>query len=213
MTTLNVEVDATIPADDASEDSGTVSISAGGFSWSPADTADWMGFRWRNVALPKDCSISAALMSVALGKAIGQINKADFKFWGEASDNAAVFAASSNNISTRTPTTAFFAWFDSTGYTQVASPEYYQIGDAATILQEVVTRSGWSSGNAIVIIGRAQGTALTDARVQMSDTRLTGWPWGARLAITYTENDSIHIKRRRSINRWKSEAPSEVLAW
>lgn len=213
MTTLNLEVDASISADDASEDNGTVSISAGGFTWFPAETNDWMGFRWRNVALPRDCSISAALMSIALGKSIGQVNKADFKFWCEASDNASVFAATSNNISTRTPTSASFTWFDSTGYTQVASPEYYQIGDAATLLQEVVTRPGWAAGNALVIMGRAQGSALLEARIQMSDTRVTGWPWGARLAITYTEDSLIHIKQRRSINRWKAEVPPEVITW
>lgn len=100
--------------------------------------------------------------------------------WYAADENdAAAPAASANNISGRTPTTATVAWSDTnvTGGTA----DFAATPDLATIIQEVVDRPGWASGNDILLIFASNGTG--SMRVGYRDGNAS---WAASLTIDYT---------------------------
>ena len=91
-------------------------------------------------------------------------------------DDAATFTTTNNDISGRTLTTAKVTWTATAMGTGVkASP------DIKTVIQEIVDRAGWASGNDIVIIF----DCLTNA-----NTRFASWDHASQAApsisIDYT---------------------------
>ena len=86
--------------------------------------------------------------------------------YGEDADNSAAYTEILNAISNRTFTTASVSWS--------SIPEWVSAGDELaaqktpdlkTIVQEIVNRSGWSSGNGMSIIFEPVGTAGDYSRV------------------------------------------------
>jgi hypothetical protein len=71
---------------------------------------------------------------------------------GEDSDNAATFTSSRENISSRTRTTAAVSWSPVPWTTVGEAGPDQRTSDIAVVIQEIVNRSGWSSGNSLVII-------------------------------------------------------------
>ncbi|MCL4867805.1 MAG: hypothetical protein KJ063_02455 [Anaerolineae bacterium] len=74
--------------------------------------------------------------------------------YGEAADNAAVFAATNGNISGRSNTTANVG----TGSLANVVTDQERQFDVTAIVQEIVNRSGWSSGNAMAFLLRDNGS-------------------------------------------------------
>jgi hypothetical protein len=67
-------------------------------------------------------------------------------------DNAAAFTTSSYNVSSRTKTTASVSWAPSSWNTVGTAGANERTPDIKDIIQEIVNRSAWSSGNSMVII-------------------------------------------------------------
>ncbi len=67
---------------------------------------------------------------------------------GENEDNPGAFAASSGNISSRTKTVASVTWNNLPAWT---GGDFYDTLDLSSIIQEIVDRPGWASGNAMAI--------------------------------------------------------------
>jgi hypothetical protein len=82
---------------------------------------------------------------------------------GKATDNAVTFGTSTGDISSRSRTSAAVLW---------APAPWPNVGDAglaqrtpnlAAVIQELVDRSGWASGNALVIIITGTGERVAES--------------------------------------------------
>src|SRR5262252_2862771 len=103
-----------------------------------------VGIRWTSLAIPKNATISAAYIQFVAKESQSEATSLVFRAQG--SDNAPTFAGTDLNVSLRTKTAASMSW----------SPVAWNAGDGggnqrtpdfSAVIQEVVNRSGWSSGN------------------------------------------------------------------
>jgi hypothetical protein len=113
-----------------------------------------VGIRWPGLAIPHGAAITNAYIQFAAREA--QSVATSLTFRAEASDNATSFASTSFNVTSRTRTTSSTAW----------APVAWNVGEAganqrtpnlAAVIQEVVSRPGWASGNALAIIVNGVG--------------------------------------------------------
>lgn len=154
-TTLNLQVGAS--ANDAWQNvSNVVSITASTVTID--DTTEHAGFRWLNVTVPSGATIDAATFTVQV---TGVANdEPQHQVRGEDADNAAVFTTASDSIDARARTTASTQW-NSADLGSVAN-DWWEWGapngsptagaNLNAIVQEIVDRAGWASGNAMVFI-------------------------------------------------------------
>ena len=93
-------------------------------------------------------------------------------------DNAPTFTTTAYNISSRTPTTAIIPWTITEQYTV----DYkYPSPDISSIVQEIVDRSGWTSGNSMAIMFSATGTNRREMEAYDGETAAA-----PRLVVEYT---------------------------
>ena len=81
----------------------------------------------------------------------------------EAVDNAAAFTTTARSISTRSRTTATVSWTPVAWPTAGARTADQRTPDLAAVLQEVVGRSGWVSGNALVLLVTGTGERIAES--------------------------------------------------
>ncbi len=113
------------------------------------------GFRFQNVAIPQGATIQRAYMTE---RNTGGLTGLSITAWGEASNNAATFTPA--DLPGGRPKTA-------ASVAHNAWPDYPEGIDLTTIVQEIVNRPGWVSGNALVIL--LENNDPTD------DTYITAW--------------------------------------
>lgn len=137
-------------------------------------TFDWCAFRIPNVTIPQGATIDAAAMDLYI------INTdAEFILYCEDVDDAAVFDGSSTDISGRTRTTA------SVTFSEVTGSNAQSLTGLDALVQEVVDRPSWSSGNAMVFIFERQTGA--DFRFRAQDNLTSDGPG---IDVDYTEAGS-----------------------
>jgi hypothetical protein len=142
-------------SDDARENSGTVGLTAGTINTSGLNQR--LGFRFTNVTVPQGATVTATGFGLYLTTTTAD-SPANATIHGHDTDNAATFTTSTNNISNRTLTTASHTY--SSSLTDVGVG-YWGV-DITSVIQEIIDRPGWASGNSIVIIVRgATGTNMT----------------------------------------------------
>ena len=116
------------------------------------DVAKWVygGIRFTNVAVPADATISNAYIQfTSSDEGYGTVTHT---IYGEASDNPSTFSGTSGNISTRSKTSASATWVPPSWTEANASGIAQRTADISSIIQELVNRPGWQSGNDIAII-------------------------------------------------------------
>lgn len=114
----------------------------------------WLGLRFQSIAVPQGATITEAYIDIATGddSAVSNDNedgRGEVRVWGHDTDDAATFS-SSNRIRNRSRTNANVTWSDSDHWHSYQ--EVKRSPDLTTIVQEIVSRSGWSSGNDMAII-------------------------------------------------------------
>lgn len=169
MTTLSLQVGAS--SDDARENSGTVGLTGTSINTSSIDKL--LAFRWTGVTVPKGAPVTSAIISFYVTSTANDTpNGASVGVQDH--DSAPTFTTASNDISTRS-LTGTVTWSGSNigaGWKTV---------DVTSLVQAVVNRSGWASGNALVVV--VQGVSGTD----LSITTWDGTPANAaKLDIEYT---------------------------
>ncbi|MCG8404495.1 MAG: hypothetical protein MI923_04770 [Phycisphaerales bacterium] len=141
VTTFEVRVNRS--KDDAEEDGGTWN------SKLELGQMDYVGFRFRNVNVPQGANITAAY--VEMRAADSNSENTDLTIFGQDADTTSEFSGSSS-ISGRPKTSASVTWNNVPNWT---SNQVYQTPELKTIIQEIVDRGGWSSGNSMVIMLRS----------------------------------------------------------
>lgn len=142
MPTINLQVAA--GSDDAFEGAtGTMNLAASSVGII-STLNQWAGVRFMGATVPRGATINSAALLVNINSTTNDTFDADF--YGEAADNPGTFTSSSGNISGRARTTA-----KKTVVAADVGAGWYSI-DVAAVVQELVNRSGWASGDAIVFI-------------------------------------------------------------
>lgn len=103
------------------------------------------GTGFTSVTIAKNSWIARATLETYCIKTL--YNSGKTTIYAQAADNAGTFGTTTNNISTRSRTTASVAW------TVTSAPTGWNSApDVAALIQEVVTRTSWASGNALNLI-------------------------------------------------------------
>jgi PKD repeat protein len=138
-------------SDDAEENaSGSMSLSSSDLELTQDSSTQKIGIRFANITVPRGATIRAAWIQFTSKETQSMSTALTIK--AQAIDNAPTFATSSGNISSRTAASAAVAWTPAawTATNEAAAVE--RTPDLTAVIQQVVGRSGWSSGNALAIL-------------------------------------------------------------
>jgi len=141
MTSFSRNVAAS--SDDAIEIAGSMTLNGATITLNANDR--WGGLFFDDITIGQGDTINTA--SITFPVSGGANDDPHFDIYAETTDDASTFTSSSNNISGRSRTTAKTTWnATGVGAGAVASP------DIAAVIQEIVDRAGWASGNGIAIL-------------------------------------------------------------
>lgn len=134
-----------------------------------------VGLRFTDVPLPPGAIIREAYIQFTADES--QTARTILEITAEAADDAAPFTTAARNLSSRTRTTLRVPW-EPPAWTAGQSNLAQRTPNLAGLVQEVVSRPGWVSGNALVFLITGTGHRTAD-----SFDKSGGAP--ARLSITY----------------------------
>jgi PKD repeat protein len=148
-------------ADDAEEASGgAVALSSSDLELVQDSNTQTVGMRWPSLAIPRGAVITAAWVQFTARESHSGATQLTFR--AQAADNAGLFTTATQNVSSRPRTSASVNWTPAAWAANAAGPDQ-RTPELKTLIQEVVNRSGWASGNALAIIvtGSGRRTALS----------------------------------------------------
>ncbi len=182
MATFTKQIDANIRDVDNTNNGGTWSVSTDGALniGNPGAVTRNISLRFTSVNIPNSASISSAKITfTALSTKSPNITNG---IVGVDEDNTAEFVASPEDTArTRTHTSASVSW---TGTINETTDSTFDTPDITTIVQEIINRSGWSSGNAMAFWLYDNGSSSGNYLSVYEYT--SGGSKQAILSITYT---------------------------
>lgn len=158
----SIEVRVATGSDDAEQAaSGAVSLTSSDLELVLAGTNQTVGMRFNGLTIPQGATITNAYVQFK-GDETGT-TATSLTIQGEAANNAPTFTTASSNISSRPRTTATVAW-SPPSWTMVGQvgPDQ-QTPNIASVIQEIVNRPDWASGNSLVIIITGTGKRTAEA--------------------------------------------------
>ena len=161
-TVQTLDVPIRIGADDAEQrDSGSVQLTSSDLDMTVDGNRlnSVVGLRFTGVNLPQGAVITAASVQFTADE-IGT-GTSSLTIRAQAADNSPEFVAATNNLSSRALTGSAAAWSVPDWPTVGAAGAAQRTSDLASVVQEVVSRTGWSAGSAVVLLvtGSAHRTA------------------------------------------------------
>ena len=132
------------------------------------DSSDQIvGIRWTGLTIPKGATITAAWIQFAAKESWPDATS--LNFYGQASDAAPQFTSNTNDVGARARTSAFVNWVPVVwNVDEVGANE--RTPDLKSVVQEIVNRAGWASGNPLAIIINGTG-------------HRTAWAWDGNAAL------------------------------
>ena len=109
-------------------------------TWDGHDQA--IGIRFLNISIPPGSVITDAYITFKAKD--NESNETYLVIKGENSDNADRFSDDDYDITNRSVTSAFVNWDNVPPWN---NNEYYNTPDLTSIVQEIISREGWASGN------------------------------------------------------------------
>ena len=162
-----LECQVSAGADDAEEqlDSHAVSLASSDLELG-ADGADQLvGLRFTNVTIPQGALIARAWIRLKTDE--GSSETTELEIRAQAVDTAEPFAATPRNLSNRQRTAAFTRWTINHTWTTIG--RLRDSADISAVVQEIVDRPDWQSGNALAIL--ISGTGRRTAESYDGDVR------------------------------------------
>ncbi len=145
----------TASANDVNQDGNTLDITSANM-WlgtGASTSSSYTGLRFTNINIPKGATINSAKLQV-FSPSSSWISMT-FDFAAEAADNSAIFSTTSKP-SQRTVTNTKIrhssnnSWSANTNYT---------LDEINTVVQEVINRPGWTSGNSLSLVLKGAGSS------------------------------------------------------
>jgi outer membrane protein assembly factor BamB len=167
----SIEIPITESKDDAEEsDAGAVSLTSSDLELTMDKTNQTVGLRFPNVPLRPGAKIKQAFVQFQVDEATDEPTRLEIR--GQAADNAAQFSAEAFSISRRPVTEAVATW-EPRPWTANAKPgPDHRTTDLSRVIQEIVDRPGWKSGNALALIIRGSGKRVATS----ADGGKNGYP-------------------------------------
>jgi hypothetical protein len=148
--------------DDAEQRSASTNLTSGDLDLVlDGSTVQTVGMRFTGVTVPRGAAITNAYVQFEVDEVT--TGPANLTFQAQAADNPPGFTTASGNISARPRTTAAVGWIPPAWPTARARGLDQRSPDLATVIQEIVSRPNWGSGNAVVLILTGSGTRLAEA--------------------------------------------------
>ncbi len=119
-----------------------------------------VGMRFTNLAIPADATVTAAWIQFHAKEA--QSEATSLTVWANAADDAAPFSGANGSLSAL-PTTTGASWPNLTAWTAGEAGPAQRTPDLAGAIQEIVSRPGWQSGNALAILVTGAGHRTASA--------------------------------------------------
>jgi hypothetical protein len=148
-------------SDDAKEAAGTMTLN--GTTLEADATNEKLGFRFQNIAIAQAATVQNAYMVAYIDNAAN--DEPNHPINAQAADNAGTFTSSANDITNRTLTSATTTWSS----TDLGAPGSFTTPALTSLVQEVVNRAGWASGNSMVFVIVGSATATRDLVVAAQD--------------------------------------------
>ena len=143
-----------------------------------------VGMRFTNVAIPNNATITNAYIQFTVDET--DSGTTNVVIYGQNTDDAVAFSSASSNISSRATTSASAAWNIPVWNSIGASGADQRTPSLSSVVQEIVNRGGWSSGNNMVFIVKA-GSGCSDSSCQRTAESYDGSSSKAALLhIEYT---------------------------
>ncbi len=120
-----------------------------------------VGLRFSPLAVPRDALIASASIQFTADEAQNAATSLIIR--AHAADNAPAFTTMAGNLSSRPRTGAFVPWAPSAWDTADERGAPQRTPDLAQVVQEVVSRTAWNSGNALAIVINGNGHRTADA--------------------------------------------------
>ncbi len=159
-----LEVRVATGNDDAEEfvSNGSVNLTSSDVELiSDAGNAQLVGMRFTNVTVPGGATISNAYVQFQVDET--NTGATSLTIQGQAIDDAPTFTSASTDISSRGRTTASASWTPVAWNTVGEAGPDQRTPDIKSIIQEIVDRPGWTSGNDIVIIFTGSGERTAES--------------------------------------------------
>ena len=160
-TSTVIDVSVTSSSDDAEEGtSGEMeNLDSTDLEMVAESTDQIVGMRFRNIQVPIGAVITSAYITFEADET--DSTDTDLVIQGEDIDDAPTFTSSSQNISNRTRTSQKVDWTDISAWNSTGVS--HNSPDISNVIQEIVGRSGWASGNDIVIIISGSGKRVAES--------------------------------------------------
>lgn len=137
-----------------------------------------VGMRFQSMTIPPGATITNAYIQFTTEST--RSGTTNLAVHGEDTDDAPTFTSTAYDISNRTKTSAAVAWSNIPPWsTSGEAGVNQQTPDISSIIQEIVDRAGWASGNSLAIIITGSGTR--EAESYDGDA-----PAAPELVVTYT---------------------------
>ncbi len=139
----------TTGADDAEEKVSDNTVNTGSSDLElVSDGGDQLiGIRFQSLQIPQGATVLEASLEFEIDEAGSDAISLDIS--GEAHDDAAIFSSADSDISSRNKTAASVTW---SNLPDAAVDQKIESPDVTAIVQEIVNRSGWASGNDMAFI-------------------------------------------------------------
>lgn len=159
--TVAVDVRVNGSSNDAEESStGSVSLNSTDLELVTDGSrgAQIVGMRFQSLAIPKSAVITAARLTFTVDETTSAATSLTIR--GQNVDDAAAFTTGSRNVSNRAVTSASVNWSPGAWGTV---DQTQQSPDLSSIVQEIVNRAGWVSGNDLALIVTGSGKRVAEA--------------------------------------------------
>ena len=170
----SLDVSVAASTDDAEERGASLRMSLDSTDLELVDdgsTRQTVGLRFVGVDIPQQATILDAYIQFQADET--DTGSAFLTIRGEDVNDASTFTTTSGNISARPLTTASVGWSPQDWTSVGEQGSRQRTPNIAPIIQEIVSRAGWSNGNALAIIISGDGERTAEA----FDGRQSGAPW------------------------------------
>ncbi len=165
--TLSFEVRVSSNSDDAEESAaGQVNINSSDLELVFDKSNQMVGIRFNGLSIPQGATIVDAWVQFTVDETGS--DPTNLIVQAEASDNAATFSNTSLGISSRMATSASASWAPPPWTTVGAAGANQRATGLAAVIQAVVSRPGWSSGNSLVLIITGTGERVAESHNGLS---------------------------------------------
>ncbi|MGD9049251.1 MAG: hypothetical protein PVF77_14430, partial [Anaerolineae bacterium] len=157
-----VEVRVAASSDDAEEAAdGEVDLSSSDLELVFERSLQTVGMRFNGVELPQGAEIVHAYLQFQVDETTSEATSLTIQ--GQDVGHAETFTSASGDISSRSRTAASVAWSPAPWPTRGEAGPDQRSPNIASVIQEIVDRPGWSSGNSLAIIVTGTGKRVAEA--------------------------------------------------